>query len=150
MLITGLSGQEERKNLSLCLGMSHPLLFVYSLEKCPPLCLWVAAGEWPEIITALFFFFYYYSKIKLPIACRQILSGCPRPAPVLLGLQTGCESDGNRSRTPMLQADPPGDPSGRGHGGSYKGTVRQSSDCRRKMPIDRVSWQRIAENKCTV
>lgn len=50
----------------------------------------------------------------------------------------------------MLQADPPEDPSGRGHGGSYKGTVQQSSDCRRKMPIDVLSRQRIAENKYTV
>lgn len=35
-LITGLSGREERRDLSPCLGMSHPLGFVYSLEKCPP------------------------------------------------------------------------------------------------------------------
>lgn len=60
VLIAGLSGQEERRNQSLCLGMSHPLAFVYSFEKRSPpspFCLWVAAGEWPEIITALFFIY---------------------------------------------------------------------------------------------
>lgn len=34
--ITGLSGREEGRNLSPRLSMSHPLGFVYSLEKCPP------------------------------------------------------------------------------------------------------------------
>lgn len=46
MLITGLSGQEERRNPSLCLGMSHPLALFIHLKNTPPLPVLSLGGSW--------------------------------------------------------------------------------------------------------
>lgn len=81
MLITGLSGQEERRNQSLCLGMSHPLAFVYSFEKrSPPLLVLSLGGSWRVARDnhSLIFYLFLLNKascslqadfVRLPPSC---------------------------------------------------------------------------------
>lgn len=85
MLITGLSGQEERRNPSLCLGMSHPLAFVYSFEKrSPPLPVLSMGGSWRVARDnhSLIFYLFLLNKascslqadfVQLPPSCAPLL-----------------------------------------------------------------------------
>lgn len=104
VLIAGLSGQEERRNQSLCLGMSHPLAFVYSFEKrSPPLPVLSLGGSWRVARDNHSLIFYLFLLNKASCSLQADFVRCP-PHPVLLTLQTA--SDGPRGRAPVLQQIP--------------------------------------------